>query len=717
MNLKDRLANLLRPAATSGLRSVVQTALDAARHAKFAEDYPRALQLLDQALTLAETPAETALVQLQRVEVLTLTGRFEDAEAALAGLRPNSDETLRAYVEIAAGWLAQMRGDLSAARAHYETARAQAQAARHNGAIGRAEAHLADTYWREGNASYALHLLGDALPRFSSSTDIEMSTYFVGIMGRAQLDSGHDTDGVNLLRRAVQLSEQIGYRRYIRLWSLALAERALEEGRYEDAQTHARRVIDHADVEHGALDALEARCLLARIALLARMPVEALSHAEAALALTEHLPVSTGAAANALLRAQSIYGAALRANGRSNEALPLLEAAAASSDGRARLEALRALGAARADTGDIAAAVEAYEAAILLARELDAGLEAAQAHRDRGLVYLRAGQINEAIHEWMQALPLYEDHNAHAQLARLYCDLGGARKQLGQNARALKDYEQALMTLNSVDEADLETRGLVLSSAANAYAEQGDVESADAFFNESITLASRIGDKAAESTRSGNYGWFLLTTGRPRRATASLERALRISEQHGLKLQAAVQTDNLGLVHDALGEYPAALERHRRALALIEPLDQPYWRTVFSLNLSATLIALGEFDEARALIEPALASARAQGSAELIARALIESARLALRTGDPRAADSLLAESTALARRADLRRWLAEALALRSETQAALGDIEEARASWNEARRLYALLHMPQAKLNPAWLEGKASVSPEKHDG
>ncbi|MFN8448689.1 MAG: hypothetical protein U0521_08900 [Anaerolineae bacterium] len=96
----------------------------------------------------------------------------------------------------------------------------------------------------------------------------------------------------------------------------------------------------------------------------------------------------------------------------------------------------------------------------------------------------------------------------------------------------MKDYEQALMVLNSLDGADQETRGLVLSNAANAYAEQGDVESADAFFTEAITIAEHLGDPVAESTRNGNYGWFLLLVGRPRRAMTTLERALSISHAH-----------------------------------------------------------------------------------------------------------------------------------------------------------------------------------------
>src|SRR5690606_12888831 len=144
--------------------------------------------------------------------------------------------------------------------------------------------------------------------------------------------------------------------------------------------------------------------------------------------------------------------------------------------------------------------------------------------------------------------PTRRSSDLYAQAARLYCDIGGARRFLGQGRRAMKEYEQALMMLSSVD--DWATRGVVISNAAIAYADLGDTESAEAFFDEAIEIANRLEDHAAEATRRGNYGWFLLSTGRPQRAIVTLEQALRLSEQEGLQLQIAIQTDNLGLAYD-----------------------------------------------------------------------------------------------------------------------------------------------------------------------
>ena len=241
-----------------------------------------------------------------------------------------------------------------------------------------------------------------------------------------------------------------------------------------------------------------------------------------------------------------------------------------------------------------------------------------------------------------------------------------------------KDYEQALMLLNSLNESDQETRGLVLSNAANAYAEQGDAESADAFFTEAIGIAERLGDAAAETTRNGNYGWFLLLVGRPRRAMATLERALTISQSNHLTLQAGIQMDNLGLVYDSLGDIPAALEKHRKALELV---TDPTWTGQFKVNLANTLISTRELDEAQTLLDEALAQEREAQNGEVLIAALVGQARLWLVREQAAEAEETLNEALTLARKLENRRLLAEALSVRSQQQAALGHADEADTS------------------------------------
>jgi tetratricopeptide (TPR) repeat protein len=412
--------------------------------------------------------------------------------------------------------------------------------------------------------------------------------------------------------------------------------------------------------------------------------------------------LSSWAAPKWLAAARGARGMALRALGQHADAAADLRIAAAHED--VTSDTLRALAAVLIDGGELEEGIAVYQRALETAKRSQNPLEIAGVHRDLGLLHAQRGRLHDAIHAWTAALSIFEQEKAIAQAARLYCDLGAARRALGQGARALKDFEQALTLLNMLDAADLETRGLVLSNAANAYAEHGDAESADAFFIEAIQIAQQRGDPLAESTRRGNYGWFLLQVGRPRQAISLLGQGLKLSLEHGLRLQHAVQTDNMGLAYTALGDSATALDYHRRALAEAEALALPFWIASIQINCASALIALGHLDQAKPLIDAALAYARGQEQVELLIRALLASAALALAEHRADAAAQALDEALTRAKRADLRRLVAEGLRLRSQQFAMQNAAAEAAAVWDEAAKLYAMLHMPQGKTVPEWI-------------
>lgn len=696
--------------------SGLHEALEAGLRAKRAEDYDLALESLRRASSLAVTDATAlAVVTLNRAEVLTARGDDDEAqhllETACDNARANNQRAHLAYLLCGLGALAQARGNWDLARQHYESALESARLAGAIGAEARAQGHLAETYWREGNASYAAHLLREALPKLTLAGDVEAGCLFVGLLGQALVDSGQPADGYALIERALRLSQQLGYRRYQRRWSIALGRRALAEGRFSDAVGHFETAFALYPPDSADPDFLRALCEASRAYLGLRQTQPAIAHARRAVEHAARL-------ADPHLAAQthSALGQAILASGDHSEAAGHLHTAAEAFRGLSapaaeEIDALRSLAEAYGELGDDQQALALYQDAIARAEAHAALSVRAQAHRDLGLFYVRQRQMQQAIREWTTALAYYERENHPAQVARLYCDIAAARRFVGQGARALKDYEQALMALNDLRD-DWTTRGLVLANAAIAYAEHGDVQSTESFFSEAIRIAQRTGDEAAEAVRRGNYGWFLLQLGRIPQAIASLQAALRISQLRQMTLQAAVQTDNLGLAHDAQGDYTAALDYHRRALEQIAGLRQPHWQHIIQANLAETLLSLDQLEEATPLFDAALAQGRADEDVELIVRGLLGQAQVALRQDRPQAAEPLLEEAAALARKAALRRLHAEALALHSQQQAALNQEAQAAALWDEARKLYAMLHMPQARLHPAWLNGRQLESP-----
>jgi tetratricopeptide (TPR) repeat protein len=679
--------------------------LETGQRAKRAESYDAALEALNRATQLAETAHDyTALAvsALHKSEIYVQQKRWEEAEQLLLNMRHNAQNlgqrTQLAYALNVLGTLAQARGDWTEARAYYEQALKVAHNAAALGGEGRAQGHLADTYLQEDNASYAVHLLRESLPKLNTSGDVEMSSYFVGLLGRGMILSGQEIEGERLIHRALRLAEQMHYRRFERMWSLELGDRALAATRYDEALKYYDRALPL--LADGTDEKIRAFSSLSKSHLYRQEPDQALVYARQAADAAEILgdtPLIT--------LSQASLGMALRASGQSVRAIEMLEKAAAGySDAENRtllIEVLRNLAAAQADVADDEAAIATYGKALEHAKAIDVPLELAQTHLELGLLYSQRKQMQSAIQEWLAALAIYEPLRHYAQVARLYCDIANARKYMGQGQRAMKDFEQALMLLSSID--DWSTRGTVLSNAANAYTDHGDIESADAFFTESISIAAKTGNRAAEATRQGNYGWFLLATGRPQQAVMVLENAIRISQEQKLALQVAVQTDNLGLAHRAMGHDSAALTYQEQAIELVQRQGEPHWQAVISTNYAETFLEIGRVEEAAPLLAQALEWGRANNDLEVIIRALTAQAKLALKRGEIEAAGEMLKQASAYARKADMRRLLAEALHVHSQQKAAVDHFDEARALWDEARKLFTILHIP--RLQPEWLK------------
>ncbi len=658
----------------------IREAMDHARYARRNEEYDRALSSLDRAMRLADEqkdPQSVTVISLHQADILIDQGNYDEAEKLLQTVQQAAEAVnqsgFASYALASLGVLHQRRGDSSRALETFQQARDLGKQAGSPGAEGRAMGHMADIYLEENNASYAVHLLQSALPMLNTAGDLELSSFFVGRLGEALIASGQEAEGYQLLERALGLAEQMRDKGMMRHWALVMANRMFDAHRYQKAYNLYKEALPRFDAKPTP-EYIDTLAKTSRVCLALNEPEEALVYARQAIQVA-----NLGDDAQLKATAEGALGIALRANNRDVDALPHLQAAvdsAAGVENTLYIEQIRQLASAQAATNDLAGAEATYRRAIENATDQTLRIPLAEVRRDLGLLYIRQNRLSDAVAVWTEALTTFETEGVASQVARLYCDVASARRQLGQGQRAIRDYEQALITLNNVD--DMATRGLVLSNAANAYADQGDIESAASFFREAIDIAEKIEDQAAKSTRLGNFGWFLTVTGEPRQGIEKLTEALAISEAEGATLRIAVQKDNMGLAYDALSQYNTALQYHEVALAglsTIEPL-LARWQAIFMTNTARTKLALGRIDEASQMFDEALDFAREANDFEALTIALIGGSRLLLRQSDADSAEPVIAEAIQTARKADLRRLLAEAVAVFSEQQAAVGNLD-----------------------------------------
>ncbi|MFG3714550.1 ATP-binding protein [Micromonospora sp. NPDC047730] len=229
------------------------------------------------------------------------------------------------------------------------------------------------------------------------------------------------------------------------------------------------------------------------------------------------------------------------------------------------------------------------------------------------------------------------------QRASLLADLGYACAAAGRLTEALSAYEQAEQARPDDDiAAALALRiGLVRRDL-------GELEAAQAHFRRARELFERIGRRAGQSQALAFDGWVTLHLGRHREAVElarasvaltdgpaqitglvtlgvalapddpaeslrTLHDALRLSEQNNLQHNQAWCHNYLGVALRVMGSLERALEHHRRALELLEPLAEVQLEIDFLHTYAETCRAAGRHDEALALLDRTIEFARALG--------------------------------------------------------------------------------------------------------
>lgn len=716
MNLLERIAKWFgvdAPPQPNPRVIELREELEAGRLCKRREAYEDAMIHFDNAIAIAQSMYDTSaveIIQLLQIDLwirLETTGdlafRLDEMEATAIARQHHAQV---AYVQIARGQLAEYELRWQDAQTFYEKAVEYAQEHHIMSAEARAQGHLADMYLRDNNASYATHLFRKVMPVINAVGDLEINSYFMGRLGEAEIAQGNDIEGYQLVTRALKLADQLHFRPYQRRWHQVLAKKALADNRVEDAYDHYLQVWKLIPkTNRQKPDSIKVLRQLAMTCVQMRRYEDALLYGERTINAEPDEPESNG-----------LWAIVLHETGRSAESLPYFEKALNDEAKAQDSELLRIYAGALAETDDYQQAHERLQQALDVARAHNDTLEIARSYRDQGMLYSRRNQMEEAITAFSESVVLYEELNYHAQVARLYCDIGNLRNTLGQGVRASKDYEQALMKLSMADDAA--TRGIVLSNAAGIYFERGDLATAEAFMSESIQIAQKSNDRVAEATRQGNFGWFLLSSGRYKRAISALEYAINQSTVLGLDLQLGVQKTNLGRVYSHLGEHEKALELHHEALALLENSQSSYWQAITRNNLINSLLDSGQpeqITEAQSLIEAVQQSAKELPHIDLKIRVDLSVIRLALHSDDEdlHKQKTRLEHTVNLARRSHTNRLLGQALVLYSEWSARTGDLKQAQKSWDEAKDiLQRTQYNPDLRL-PSWLETIDDNTPE----
>src|SRR5689334_18265511 len=308
--------------------NALKEALEVRQRFKRAENYLSALEPLTSAMQLAISSGDASsmtIVALNQAEVYSSLKRFDEATALLERVFMTAQETRQrvqmAYILIGQGTLAQKQDDWKTAQSRYEQALEIARGVHSAGAEGRALGYLAEVYLHDANASYAIRLLREALPKLNQANDLEPSSLFVGRLGQALIASGQDAEGEQLLERALRLAKQTAYKQYERQWNIALADRALNRGQSEEAYQYLNDALPLFDPKNHTVDYVIALGLIAKTCLNLQRRDDALNYAKQAVRAAADLTQAEQVA----MQADMVLGIVLVACKEYESAIPYLE--------------------------------------------------------------------------------------------------------------------------------------------------------------------------------------------------------------------------------------------------------------------------------------------------------------------------------------------------------------------------------------------------------
>ena len=218
---------------------------------------------------------------------------------------------------------------------------------------------------------------------------------------------------------------------------------------------------------------------------------------------------------------------------------------------------------------------------------------------------------------------------------------------------------------------------------------RGHWDQAAAQYQTALSAARRAGDRPGQAGALDELGLLQQLTGDYPAATGTLAEAVRLYQDLGDKPGLAYALNHLGLVQQETGDYPDAMTSHQQALALARDAGDPLAEAVSLTDLALVQQLMGDLGPAAAGYQRALTLFRAIGSSFDEADVLCELGGVYRQTRDYAAAADCQYQALELFRRIGDRLGQAWALDELSLVQQLTGEYPAAADSVAEAIELF----------------------------
>ncbi|MBD2774850.1 CHAT domain-containing protein [Iningainema tapete] len=214
----------------------------------------------------------------------------------------------------------------------------------------------------------------------------------------------------------------------------------------------------------------------------------------------------------------------------------------------------------------------AFTASQVLA--LSANERKAQAEADRlfeqGLQQYQTSQFQAALQSWQQALIIYREIKDRQSEGKALGNLGLAYRNLGNYAKAIEYSQQELAIAREIK--DRRGEGMALGNLGGAYRNLGNYAKAIEYSQQELAIAREIKDRQSEGTALGNLGLAYLYLGNYAKAIEYFQQVLVIAREIKDRQSEWLALNNLGLAFYKKGNLASAEKTLFKGITVVESL-------------------------------------------------------------------------------------------------------------------------------------------------
>jgi CHAT domain-containing protein/tetratricopeptide (TPR) repeat protein len=299
---------------------------------------------------------------------------------------------------------------------------------------------------------------------------------------------------------------------------------------------------------------------------------------------------------------------------------------------------------------------------------------------DIGIIYQTIGNYDRAIESYQQALTIAREIQSSPIEAKALNNLGWAYQALGDNAKAIEYYQQSLILLQKLQEPQLQR--IVLTNLGNTYYALREYTKTIEYYQQALPIARELQEPQSETAILVILGDAYNSSGDYQKAIEFAQEGLTIARSIKNPQLEALALVTLGSAGNSLAkspeDYQKAIEFTQEGLTIAQDIKNPQLEAFALVTLGNAYTFLNDYQQALALSQQALTIARKLENPELEARALFTLAGVYQALEDFEKVVELAQQGLVIARNTKNRELEATALIVIGDTYDTISDYQKA---------------------------------------